>query len=517
MTQKPQINVEELTKGGIVKLREKDMYSVWVKTVCSNLNSSQLRKLADITDEYARSYLLFTTRQIPIIPFINLKDLEDVKEELSEVYLRLDRCGPRVRNVNVCYEDKICPHAITNSISLAEKLDNFFHVPLAHKLKIGVSGCQKDCVISRVLTDIGFVGVDRDGEKGFEVYFGGRLGLNPFVGMKMAECLSEEECTKLVQNTFGLLKNEGKEGERCADLINRLGVEKVKQELTKNLSGGLALKPIECTTSLEQKETEKMILRIRATCGEVDSQRLRKIADIAERYGNGFVHFAVRGSPEIPCVDKSQLENIRQELQEVDLKVLGKGIDNLQSCFGNYCSESNADPQSLLRRIEGKVEELDLNNLNIRISAAGCPNSCGIAQLNDIGFYGVVEPEVDVVNCKQGCRLCILICKRKAIEKKEDVAVIDKEKCGDCGQCISVCPFDAIDGKRKGFAMFVGGKEGEDTRLGEKIADFLSEEEALWVTEECLKILKERNVNAATIVDEVGLERFKEMLVLSSE
>ncbi len=516
MTQKPQINAEELTKGGIVKLREKDMYSVWVKTACSNLNSNQLRKLADITDKYARSYLLFTTRQIPIIPFINLKDLEDVKEELSEVYLRLDRCGPRVRNVNVCYEEKVCPDAVTNSISLAEKLDNFFHVPLTHKLKIGVSGCQKDCVISRVLTDIGFIGVDRDGEKGFEVYFGGRLGLNPFVGLKMAERLTEEECTKFVQNTFELLKNEGKEGERCADLINRLGVEKVKQELIKNLSEGLALKPIECTTSLEQKETEKMILRIRATCGEVDSQRLRKIADIAERYGNGFVHFAVRGSPEIPCVDKSQLENIRQELQEVDLKILDKGINNLQSCFGNYCSESNADPQSLLRRIEGKVEELDLNNLNIRISAAGCPNSCGIAQLNDIGFMGVVEPEVKITNCN-GCGLCLPVCKRRAIELENGVAIINKEKCRHCGQCIAVCPSDGVVEKRRGFAVLVGGTEGEDTRLGEVIAEFLSEEEALWVTEECLKILKEKNSNAAAIIDDIGIERFKEMLVPSPE
>lgn len=54
--------------------------------------------------------------------------------------------------------------------------------------------------------------------------------------------------------------------------------------------------------------------------------------------------------------------------------------------LGNYCTENNVDPQSLLRRIEGKIEELDLNNLNIEISAAGYPNSCGIAQLNDIGF-----------------------------------------------------------------------------------------------------------------------------------
>lgn len=40
-----------------------------------------------------------------------------------------------------------------------------------------------------------------------------------------------------------------------------------------------------------------------------------------------------------------------------------------------------------------------------------------------------------------------------------------------------ICPFDAIAEKRKGFAAIVGGREGEDTRLGEVIAEFLSEEE----------------------------------------
>ena len=191
MTQEQQINVGELRKSGLVRLKERDMYSMWIKTACCNLNSKQLRKLADITEKYARSYLLFTTRQIPIIPFVNLKDIEEVKEELKEVYLELDRCGPTVRNVNVCYDEKICPEAVTNSISLAEKLDNFFRVPSAnHKVKIGVAGCRKDCVISRVLSDIGFVGVERDGKPGYDVYMGGRLGVNPFVGIKMAGGLS---------------------------------------------------------------------------------------------------------------------------------------------------------------------------------------------------------------------------------------------------------------------------------------------------------------------------------------
>ncbi len=513
MAQQPQIDVEELKRGGVVKLKE-DMYSVWVKTACCNLNSKQLRKLADIIEQYARGFLLFTTRQIPIIPFVNLKDVGGIKRELNQVYLELDRCGPRVRNINVCYEDKICPEAVTDSLSLAEKLDNFFYNPILHKIKIGVANCEKDCIISRVLTDIGFVGVERDSNRGYDVYVGGRLGVNPFVGVKMAECLSEEECVRFVQNYFDFINNEGKQEERSADLINRLGVEAVKQELNKNLQEGLIPRLIECETRLKEKETDKTILRIRATCGEVTSKQLRKIADIAERYGQGFVHFVVRGSPEIPCTDKEQLESVRKELQEVDMQILDRGIDNLQSCFGNYCTESNMDPQSLLRKIEKRIEELDLNNLDIRISAAGCPNSCGIAQLSDIGFYGVVEPEVDITNCN-GCELCVPVCKRKAIRIEDGVAIIAQEKCKYCGQCIVVCPVDAIVEKRKGFAVLVGGKEGEDTRLGEVIAEFLSEEEALRVTEGCLRILKERNVNVATIIDEVGIEEFKGMLVPS--
>ncbi len=512
MTEKLETNVGELRRSGVVKLKGKDMYSVWVKTACCNLNSKQLMKLADITDKYAKGYLLFTTRQIPIIPFVNLKDVDGVKEELSQVYLELDRCGPTVRNINVCYDDKICPDAVTNSISLAEKLDTFFRVPSAnHKIKIGVAGCQKDCIISRVLNDIGFVARESNGRKGYDVYLGGRLGLHPFLGVKMAELLPEEECVRFVQNYFDFIKKEGKREERSADLINRLGVEKVKQELNKNLPEGSALKPITCETRLAEKETNKVILRIRATCGEVTSRQLRKIADIAERYGHGFVHFAVRGSPEIPGIDNGQLESIRKELQDVGLQILDKGIDNLQSCFGDYCTESNVDPQSLLKRIEKRIEELDLNNLNIRVSATGCPNSCGIAQLNDIGFMGIIEPEIDTAKCN-GCALCLPVCKKKAIEIKDGVAIIDKEECKYCGQCIVICPFDAIIEKNKGFAVFVGGKEGKDTRLGEVIAEFLSEEETFRVAEKCLRIVKDKETNVAAIINEVGIEKFKEMV-----
>lgn len=241
----------------------------------------------------------------------------------------------------------------------------------------------------------------------------------------------------------------------------------------------------------EKKEEGKKILRIRATCGEVTSTQVRKIADIAERYGKGFVHFVVRGSPEIPCIDEIYLQDIEKELAEVGLEILNRGIDNLQSCFGDYCTNSIVNTQSLLRKIEVKVSELGLSNLDIKISAAACLNSCGIAHLSDIGFMGGIEPEVDPEKCMSGCRLCVKICKRKAIEKKNTIALIDKEKCAYCGECMRACPFDAIYEKRKGYVVLVGGRGGEDTRLGEVIEEFLSEEEALHIAERELKKLKE--------------------------
>ncbi len=516
MVLKQRLNIEELRRGGVVKLREEDMFSIWVKTACNNLSSNQLKKIADIADEFARGMILFTTRQIPIIPFVSLKDVEEVKRELDQVDLEFDRCGARVRNINVCYDDMICSDAVTNSLSLAEKLDSFFYVPLPYKLKIGVAGCNRDCIVSRVLTDIGFVGVEKDGKMGYDAYVGGRLGVNPAVGVKMAECLPVGECIRFVQNAFDLLKNEGKKEERYADLINRLSTKAVKQKLTRNLQDEVFPRAIECKTRQMVTETDKMIVKLRATCGEVTSRQLRTLGDIADKYGKGFVHLVVRGSPEIPCVHKKHLEEIMKELQEVGMRVLDKGIDNIQTCFGEYCTESLVDSQSLLRRIEKMVEELGFDFPGLRVSAAGCPNSCGIAHLSDIGFYGVVEPEVDIDLCT-GCGLCIPICKRKAIGIDNDLAVIDQEDCKHCGRCMSVCPSDAIVEKRRGFAMLVGGNEGEDTRLGEVIAEFLSEDVALKIAERCLRMLGEKDANAATVIDRVGFEKFREMLVIGSE
>jgi dissimilatory sulfite reductase (desulfoviridin) alpha/beta subunit len=502
------MNIEELRKSGIVKLKGDNIFSVWIKTSCCNLNSTQLREIANIAQKYGKGFVLFSTRQIPIIPFIHYQNVEKVRNLLKKINLEFDRCGPRVRNINVCYSNRICQDAIMNPISLGEKLDKFFYDPILHKIKIGVSGCNKDCIISRVLTDISFIGTKHNSKKGYDVYFGGRLGVNPFIGVKMAEGLSEEKCVKFVENYFNLLKKQGQKGERAADLLKRLGKNKVKKILNKDLNLISNLMTIKCITEINKSNINNSILRIRATCGEVTSEQIRKIADIADKYGEGFVHFNIRGAPEIPCIRNEFLNEIRKELKEVDLEIIEKGIDNFQTCYGHYCTESNMNTQSLLRRLQELINKNNLNDLNIKISAAGCPNSCGIAHVSDIGFIGVVEPEISIDKCT-GCGLCASVCKRNAIKVKKEVVHIMRNKCAHCGKCIEVCAFNALSKKKSGISVLIGGSGGENTRLGEIMAEFLTEKEAIQFTMEFLKILKDKKLYSSAIIAKLKMEKLR--------
>ena len=509
-------SIVELRKRGIVKLKDDDMYAVWVKTACGNLNSAQIHKLAEITEQFAHGYLLFSSRQIPIIPFVRGPELDAVQQELASVYLTLDRCGPTVRNVNVCLGARICPGAVVDPIALAQKLDNFFSAPMAHKVKLGVSGCAKNCIMSRALTDIGFVPTTACGSARYDAYVGGRLGLNPFLGVKMADALREEQCLRLVQNFFEMMNREGQRGERAADLIGRLGADTVRRQLHSDLDRRAGLAPIECPAARLGSYLDRQAVRLRATAGEVTASQLRKIAAVAEKYGVGLIHFDVRGGPEIPGVAESNVQAVQEAMGALGMDTLGSGLENLQSCFGGYCTESLADPQGLLRRIEAMARETGLIDVRMTISASGCPNSCGIAHLSDIGFYGAVELEVDAASCT-GCGLCAAICKRRAIEVIDDTSTIDKEHCVGCGQCLSVCPAGALKETRRGFAVLVGGRGGEDTRLGQLVAGCASEDEAIEIAAKLMRLLKGSHTDAATLIDRWGIKRVKEALLIPAQ
>lgn len=51
-----------------------------------------------------------------------------------------------------------------------------------------------------------------------------------------------------------------------------------------------------------------------------------------------------------------------------------------------------------------------------------------------------------VVNAEEctGCGECIDVCPVEAIVLKDEIAVVDAEECTDCEVCVDTCPTEAI-------------------------------------------------------------------------
>jgi len=54
-----------------------------------------------------------------------------------------------------------------------------------------------------------------------------------------------------------------------------------------------------------------------------------------------------------------------------------------------------------------------------------------------------VAAKVDIQKCT-GCGDCVEVCPLEAISLNDDKAVIDENNCTECGLCVDECPNDAI-------------------------------------------------------------------------
>jgi dissimilatory sulfite reductase (desulfoviridin) alpha/beta subunit len=513
---KSKLDFEELKSRGVVKLKDQDDFSIWVRLPCGFIEADKLSALADIAEEYGDGKFLFSSRKVPIIPHVHWSNVQIVKTKINALELGYDRCGASIRNADICHHPDLCPFAIINPTILGQKVDQFWNYPINHKVKISISACLKQCDSPLALSDIGFIGVNHNGNASYDVYLGGKLGLDPLKGIKIASNINEEQGIRLIKNYLDYLQQNGIKGERSAHLIRRLGIEKLKKILTDDLSSLPDVPTSFCIKAFDNiGEMNKDSLKIKIISGEAEANQIRKIAELSKKYGIGLIHFTIRGSPEIVSFNKEKYVPIKRELNEVGLELLENGIANMQSCFGNYCTNTLANAQEVLEKVDRLVKELNINNPNIKIAASGCPNSCGLPLISNLGFIGVTKPELKPELCT-GCKLCEKACKVNAItvEGEKDVK-IDREKCKLCGNCIENCVFDALFKQEQGIALTIGGNSGEFTEIGTRITDVIDEKKALEITKNYLLLVKDEKEPVNSIFKDKNLDEIRKMLKIN--
>ena len=78
------VDYAALKKGGFMRQKQKNNFSLRLQVVGGNLTAENLKKIAEVAEKYGDGHVHLTSRQSVEIPFVKLDDVEEVKAELAK-------------------------------------------------------------------------------------------------------------------------------------------------------------------------------------------------------------------------------------------------------------------------------------------------------------------------------------------------------------------------------------------------------------------------------------------------
>lgn len=155
------IDYATLKKGGWMRQKQKNKFALRVHVIGGHLTSEQMKTIGEVSEKYGHGYVHLTARQSLEIPWMDAKDIEDIKKDLADGGVTPSVCGPRVRTTTACQGNRTCPSACIDTYELAQEIDaRYFARELPGKFKFGITGCRNNCLKTEE-NDIGIKGAER--------------------------------------------------------------------------------------------------------------------------------------------------------------------------------------------------------------------------------------------------------------------------------------------------------------------------------------------------------------------
>ncbi len=293
-TKKPGIPAEEIARvKGLGFLWDKttpDCFNGRVITRNGKMTAKEMAAIAEAAEKFGNGEVTMTVRLTAEIQKVPFENIEPLRAFLKERGLETGGTGAKVRPVVSC-KGTTCQYGLIDTFALSEAIHKRFYegwhdVKLPHKFKIAVGGCPNNCV-KPDLNDLGIVGqrvpvidlekcrgckvcqIEKncpihvpkvvDGKvviddaqcnhcgrcinkcpfkafeeyiPGYKVYIGGRWGKKVARGKFLSKLLtSPEEVLDVIEKAITLFRDQGQQGERFADTVERLGFEEVEKQL----------------------------------------------------------------------------------------------------------------------------------------------------------------------------------------------------------------------------------------------------------------------------------------------
>ncbi|MBR2283676.1 MAG: 4Fe-4S binding protein [Ruminococcus sp.] len=268
---------------------------------------------------------------------------------------------------------------------------------------------------------------------------------------------------------------------------------------------------------MRQKQKNNFSLRLRVVGGNVTAVQLAKIAEVAEKFGDGHVHLTSRQSIEIPFIKLDQIEEVKSALAEggVEPGVCGPRVRTVTACQGAaVCPSGCIDTYALAKELDERYFARELPH-KFKFGITGCQNNCLKAEENDLGIKGGIKVKWRESDCI-GCGVCVKACRTNAITLEGGRISVDESRCNFCGRCVKSCPTEAWD-TIHGYIVSFGGLFGNSIAKGEAVIPFIEDHDALMRVCDAAIQFFDDNANPSErfkfTLDRVGRDKFIEKIL----
>jgi len=137
-----------------------------------------------------------------------------------------------------------------------------------------------------------------------------------------------------------------------------------------------------------QRDKETYAVAPHIPCGVVSPETLRKLADVAEKFGCAAMKITSAARIALVGLKEDQVDDVWAELGIDPGAAVGLCVRSVKACPGTaLCKRGQQDSLGMGLKLDEKYHGMELPG-KLKMGVSGCPFQCAETAIKDIGLQG---------------------------------------------------------------------------------------------------------------------------------